>query len=232
MDPVRQEAASEEGNTSVSPPEARISVNDNAVKSSVILREGATEKREAPGNEVDNKTPAIESKCVSLPVGDGKEEASDGKTDVKKGNATAVGNSFQQQAGKGVKRGKERSKKEKGWDKDTQVKLICAEGTAIFVDREVAAECDLFRRMLATSEQGKPGFREGRKAEINLPTIRRRILEKTIEYLQFRHNWYRDGGHSGMFQVESDIALELLFAANYLGLSDGDAQTNSTIDLC
>lgn len=217
MDSGRQRAASEAGSAT---PEA-ISVNENVLKETGCFCEEA-QKREIWEGGLGCGTSAVESSTISSPVKDGEEKAPTGKEGMKEKKAPAMVDTFQQRAGDTVKKATARRKKEESWDRETHVKLICAEGTAIVVEREVATECDLFRRMLSTGEQGETKFTEGRIAAINLPMIRRRILEKTVEYLQFRRNWYRDGGHSGMFQVESDIALELLFAANYLGLSDDD----------
>ncbi|EPR59829.1 putative elongin C [Toxoplasma gondii RUB] len=100
------------------------------------------------------------------------------------------------------------------------LKLIGSEDTAIVVELEVAEECPMFRRMLASAEDGAALYREGKTRELRFPSIRHRVLQKIVDYLRFRRQWNLEGGHNGAFQVESDIALELMLAANFLGLTD------------
>ncbi|PFH32009.1 hypothetical protein BESB_019500 [Besnoitia besnoiti] len=105
---------------------------------------------------------------------------------------------------------------------DGNVKLVGSEGVPIVVETEVAEQCAMFRRMLAADEEGNALYKEGRVRELKFPSIRTRILQKVVDYLTYRRQWNLDGGHNGEFQVESDIALELMLAANYLGLTDDE----------
>lgn len=102
------------------------------------------------------------------------------------------------------------------------VQLIGAEGKSLLVEREIAEECELFRKMLSTDLGGQCMYSEGVTGEIKLPSLRHRILQKVVDYLRFRKEWNQQGGKNAEFQVESDIALELMLAANYLGLTDED----------
>ncbi|PHJ21947.1 elongin c [Cystoisospora suis] len=102
------------------------------------------------------------------------------------------------------------------------VQLVGAEGKPLLVEREIAEECELFRKMLSTDLGGKCMYSEGVTGEIKLPSLRHRILQKVVDYLRFRKAWNEEGGRNAEFQVESDIALELMLAANYLGLTDED----------
>ena len=92
------------------------------------------------------------------------------------------------------------------------VRLISSEGKHVDVPLRIAKECELLDRMLSGD------FAESRTRELTLPDIRYRTLCKVVDYLRRRCHW-RDGGGAPLeFEVDDDIAVDLLIAADYLGL--------------
>lgn len=95
---------------------------------------------------------------------------------------------------------------------DETVRLISSEGKYLDVPLRIAKECELIDRILSG------GFAESRKRELNLPSIRYRTLCKVVEYLRRKCQW-REGGATPLeFEVEDDIAIDLLIAADFLGM--------------
>ncbi|CDI80317.1 elongin c, putative [Eimeria acervulina] len=92
------------------------------------------------------------------------------------------------------------------------VRLISMEGKAIDVPLHIAEECELLKRMLSGT------FTESRSRELQLQNIRYNILCKAVEYLRRRHQWREEGGAPLEFEIEPEIAVDLLIAADYLGM--------------
>eukprot|EP00978_Attheya_sp_CCMP212_P004142 scaffold9005_cov53-Attheya_sp.AAC.5 len=91
------------------------------------------------------------------------------------------------------------------------VKLISAEGSEVFVDREIAvAGSETMRAML------EGGFKESEDNTIRFPDISTNILEKVVQYLQYKAKHSNSNARIPEFLIEPEIALELLVAANYL----------------
>merc|ERR1712224_868209 len=60
------------------------------------------------------------------------------------------------------------------------VKLISCDNHEFIMDKNIAFECETFRRMYESS------MREGMDGVIRLPTITGRILEKVLQYLYYK----------------------------------------------
>ena len=89
------------------------------------------------------------------------------------------------------------------------VKLISAEGHEFYVDRRCAMVSGTIKTML----NGQ--FAE-RKGEIRFPEITTPVLEKLIQYLYFKVMYTNSTKRVPNFEIEPEITLELLLAANYL----------------
>ncbi|KAL8432428.1 hypothetical protein Efla_000205 [Eimeria flavescens] len=92
------------------------------------------------------------------------------------------------------------------------VRLVSSEGKYLDVPVHIAKECELLERMLSGS------FAEGRTREISLPNITYRTLCKVIDYLLRRCQWREGGGAPLEFEVDDEAAIDLLIAADYLGM--------------
>jgi len=65
-------------------------------------------------------------------------------------------------------------------------------------------------------ELSKGNFRESENNEIRFPDIDGAILEKVIQYFHYKKENATSKGQIPEFQIEPEIALELLQVANYL----------------
>lgn len=92
------------------------------------------------------------------------------------------------------------------------VRLISSEGTHLDVPLNIVKECEVLERMLSSS------FMESKTRELSLPNIRYRILCKAVDYLKRRRQWREGGGAPLEFEIDDDIAVELLIAADFLGM--------------
>ena len=59
-------------------------------------------------------------------------------------------------------------------------------------------------------------FSEGQTGEIKFPEINAKVLEKTVQYFYYKLKYTNHQGALPPFPIESDLALELLMAANFL----------------
>ncbi len=89
------------------------------------------------------------------------------------------------------------------------VKLISAEGHEFIVDRRCAMVSGTIKRMLTGQ------FAESR-GEVRFPEIPGVILEKVLQYLYYKVRYTNSVMRVPDFEVEPEISLELLMAANYL----------------
>jgi hypothetical protein len=89
------------------------------------------------------------------------------------------------------------------------IKLKSAEGHEFFVDRRCAMVSGTIKQMLSSQ------FAENR-GEINFPEIPAVILEKLIQYLYYKVRYTNSSQRIPEFQIEPEIAMELLIAAGYL----------------
>ena len=97
---------------------------------------------------------------------------------------------------------------------DTQgrfIKLISMEGHEFFVDRRCAMVSGTIKAML----DGQ--FAESR-GEIRLPEISGHILEKIVQYMYYKVRYTNSNQRVPNFQIEPEVALELLMSSNYLDL--------------
>jgi len=100
------------------------------------------------------------------------------------------------------------------------VKLVSAEGDEFYADREVITNGS---KTIETMLEGGR-FRESCENLIRFPEISTRILEKVLQYMYFKYK-YSANINNNMpsstnripdFQIEPEIALELLVASSYL----------------
>lgn len=91
------------------------------------------------------------------------------------------------------------------------VKLISAEGNEFLVEKIVAANGS---EMLKSMLEGN--FRESEHNVVRFPEISSRVLEKLIEYLYYKSKYEQSTDKIPEFQIEPEMSLELLVAANYL----------------
>jgi hypothetical protein len=89
------------------------------------------------------------------------------------------------------------------------VKLISAEGHEFFVDRRCALVSGTIKQMLSGQ------FAESR-GEVKFPEIPAVILEKVIQYLYYKVRFTNGTMRVPEFEIEPELSLELLMAANYL----------------
>eukprot|EP00276_Gloeochaete_wittrockiana_P013903 CAMPEP_0184331810 /NCGR_PEP_ID=MMETSP1089-20130417/1096_1 /TAXON_ID=38269 ORGANISM="Gloeochaete wittrockiana, Strain SAG46.84" /NCGR_SAMPLE_ID=MMETSP1089 /ASSEMBLY_ACC=CAM_ASM_000445 /LENGTH=105 /DNA_ID=CAMNT_0026654919 /DNA_START=20 /DNA_END=334 /DNA_ORIENTATION=+ len=92
------------------------------------------------------------------------------------------------------------------------VKLISADGHTFFVDTKAAMVSGTIKSMLS----GPGNFTEQREKEITFREISTPILEKVIQYFYFKQKYMNSTAEAPEFPIDTDIALELLLAANYL----------------
>ncbi|OWZ08931.1 Transcription elongation factor B polypeptide 1 [Phytophthora megakarya] len=89
------------------------------------------------------------------------------------------------------------------------VKLISAEGHEIYISRKCAMVSGTIRAMLSGQ------FTES-KGEITFPDISAPILEKVSQYMYYKTQYSDSTSRLPEFNIEPEIAMELLMAANYL----------------
>merc|ERR1719164_138804 len=89
------------------------------------------------------------------------------------------------------------------------VKIISAENHEFFVERKCAMVSGTIKAMLSGQ------FAESR-GEIRFPEISTDILEKVIQYFHYKVKYTNSTVRIPEFQIEPEIALELLMAANFL----------------
>ncbi|CAM9857937.1 unnamed protein product [Phaeothamnion confervicola] len=95
---------------------------------------------------------------------------------------------------------------------DTQppfVKLISADRAVFWVDRKCAMVSGTVRAMLQGSFAESSG--EILFGEINTP-----VLEKVIQYMYYKVRYTNSTVRIPEFEIEPELALELLMAANFL----------------
>lgn len=94
--------------------------------------------------------------------------------------------------------------------KEDTVKLISAEGFEFVIDKNAAMVSQTIRNMLTS-----PGsFSEKEHGVVRFPEISTAILEKICQY--FYWNLQFASGKETEFQIEPELTLELMMAANYL----------------
>lgn len=89
------------------------------------------------------------------------------------------------------------------------IKLISMEGHEFFIDKKCAMISGTMRQMLLGQ------FAESR-GEIRFPEIPGVILEKVIQYLYYKVRYTNSQSRVPEFNIEPEIALELLMTSNYL----------------
>jgi elongin-C len=89
------------------------------------------------------------------------------------------------------------------------IKLISGEGHEFFVDRRCAMVSGTIKAMLSGQ------FAESR-GEVRFPEIPGVVLERVIQYLYYKVRYTHSTQRVPNFEVEPEIALELLMASNYL----------------
>ena len=95
---------------------------------------------------------------------------------------------------------------------DTQgrfIKLISKDDHEFYIDKRCAMVSGTIRAML----DGQ--FAESR-GEIRLPEISTKVLEKIVQYLYYKVRYTNSSQRVPNFDIEPEIALELLIASNFL----------------
>ena len=91
----------------------------------------------------------------------------------------------------------------------SMIKLISGEGHEFLVDRRCAMVSGTIKAMLSGQ------FAESR-GEVRFPEIPGVVLERVIQYLHYKVRYTHSSQRVPNFEVEPEIALELLMASNYL----------------
>ncbi|KAG0684152.1 elongin C [Pichia californica] len=89
------------------------------------------------------------------------------------------------------------------------VKLISNDGFAFIINKETASISGTLKNMISDT------FEEGLTNTIKLHEIDGSVLEKVVEYLYYNDK-YKDCIDVPEFNVPTEMALELLVAADYL----------------
>jgi len=92
------------------------------------------------------------------------------------------------------------------------VKLISADGHEFVVDRKCALVSGTIKSMLS----GPGAFTEQQSGEISFREISTPILEKVIQYFYYKVKYTNSTSEIPEFPIDTEIALELLMAANFL----------------
>jgi len=94
---------------------------------------------------------------------------------------------------------------------DTYVKLVSAEGHEFFLERQIAIAGSKTMRTMLESQ-----FREADEGIIRFPEITTHILEKVLQYMHYKVRYSDSNARIPEFQIEPEIALELLVASSFL----------------
>ena len=94
---------------------------------------------------------------------------------------------------------------------DTFIKLVSAEGHEFFLERRIAIAGSKTMRTMLESQ-----FREADEGLIRFPDISSHILEKVLQYMHYKVRYSDSNTRIPEFQIEPEIALELLVASSYL----------------
>jgi len=89
------------------------------------------------------------------------------------------------------------------------IKLISAEGHEFYVHKKCAMVSGTIKAMLAGQ------FAESR-GEVRFPEIPGIILERVVQYLYYKVRFSNSSQRVPNFNIEPEMSLELLMAANYL----------------
>ena len=96
-------------------------------------------------------------------------------------------------------------------NENTFVKLISADGHEFFVERRIAITGSKTMKTMLESE-----FREADEGVIRFPDISTHILEKVLQYMHYKSRYGASNTRIPEFQIEPEIALELLVASSFL----------------
>ena len=94
-------------------------------------------------------------------------------------------------------------------DANSTVKLISSEGQAFLINKDAARVSGTIRAMLDSQFAEKNG-------EIVLNEISSAVLEKVVEYLNYKLKYSSTSSQIPPFEIPPEIVLELLMASNYL----------------
>eukprot|EP00658_Telonema_sp_P-2_P036287 TRINITY_DN26283_c0_g1_i2.p1 TRINITY_DN26283_c0_g1~~TRINITY_DN26283_c0_g1_i2.p1 ORF type:complete len:137 (+),score=60.75 TRINITY_DN26283_c0_g1_i2:131-541(+) len=92
------------------------------------------------------------------------------------------------------------------------VKLVSGDGMEFLVEREAAMVSGTIKNMLSS-----PGMFVEASGEIKFPEIKAEVLEKVCQYMFYKLK-YTNSTQPQIpeFEIEPELALSLLMAANYL----------------
>lgn len=92
------------------------------------------------------------------------------------------------------------------------VRLTSNDGQVFEVPREAAELSEVLRHMLASS------FAEAQSREITFREISGAVLAVVVDFMQYKLRVLESAQPQAPFEVPAELALETLFAANFLEL--------------
>ncbi|KAJ3331314.1 hypothetical protein HDU76_003496 [Blyttiomyces sp. JEL0837] len=95
---------------------------------------------------------------------------------------------------------------------EESVKLISSDGFEFIIDRKCAMASGTIKNMLSSPGQ----FTESVQNEVTFRDIKAIILEKVCKYLYYKVKYTNTTQEIPEFNIEVDLALELLMAADFL----------------
>ncbi|CAJ0954231.1 unnamed protein product, partial [Mesorhabditis belari] len=94
----------------------------------------------------------------------------------------------------------------------TYVKLVSSDGHEFYIKREHALISGTIKAMLS----GPGAFQENEANEVNFREIPSHVLLKVCHYFAYKAKYTNSAAEIPEFNIEPDVALELLMAANFL----------------
>ncbi|KKA29736.1 hypothetical protein TD95_003893 [Thielaviopsis punctulata] len=104
---------------------------------------------------------------------------------------------------------------------DSYITLISGDGYEFVVARDLALISPVIRGML-----GGASFKEAQTGECHFPDISGIILEIIVKYFHYWQRWKNYDGVVPNMDIPVELCLEVLLAADYLGL-DSTSQLQS-----
>ncbi|KAJ3063743.1 hypothetical protein HDU98_000465 [Podochytrium sp. JEL0797] len=92
------------------------------------------------------------------------------------------------------------------------VKLISCDGFEFIIDRKCAMASGTIKNMLSSPGQ----FTEAQQNEVTFRDIKAIVLERVCKYLYYKVRYTNTKDEIPEFQIDVEVALELLMAADFL----------------
>ncbi|OMJ25158.1 Elongin-C [Smittium culicis] len=96
-----------------------------------------------------------------------------------------------------------------------RTKLVSGDGFVFYLDKDIAMQSGTVKRMMGDDSEM---FSEALSNEISFPEISGRILLEVCKYLTYKHKYSDSEIFKQIpdFNIEPELALELMMAADYL----------------